>query len=138
MTSWEARPVDVDTYGTGDEEYEWSDDLMKDLEIRFNKLRQFNRTLYGSHDDDLIDITMKNRDALKHDTIELIANLIYDKLTLSFNDTRKRLGIKKGIPITEPIRKYDNFDLEDDGTLSYVTKRTVIDLGNINERLKSP
>ena len=95
MTSWEPEPVDVDTYGTGDEEYEWSDDLMKDLEIRFNKLRQFNRTLYGSHDDDLIDITMKNRDALKHDAIELIANQIYDRLTLSFNDTRKRLGIKK-------------------------------------------
>ena len=136
MTSWE--PVDVDSYGTGDEEYEWSDDLMKDLEIRFNKLKQFNRTLYGSHDDDLIDITIKNRDALKHDTTELIANQIYDKLTILFNGTRKRLGIQKGIPIAEPIRKYDNFELEDDGKLSYVTKRTVIDLGNINERLKSP
>ena len=111
---------------------------MKDLEIRLNKLRQFNRTLYGSHDDDLIDITTKNRNALKHDTIELIANQIYDKLTISFNDTRKILGIKKGIPIAEPIRKYDNFDLEDDGTLSYISKKTVIDLGNINERLKSP
>ena len=90
MASWEPESVDVDTYGTGDEEYEWSDDLMKDLEIRFNKLRQFNRTLYGSHDDDLIDITTKNRDTLKHDTIELIANQIYDKLTISFDDTRKR------------------------------------------------
>ena len=40
-------------------------------------------------------MTMKNRDALKHDAIELIANQIFDKLTLSFNDTRKRLGIKK-------------------------------------------
>ena len=111
---------------------------MNDLEIRFNKLRQFNRTLYGSPDDDLIDITMKNRDALKCDTIELVANQIYDKLTISFNDTRKRLGIQKGIPIAEPIRKYDNFDLEDNGELSYISKRTVIDLGNINARLKSP
>ena len=60
MASWEPDEIDVNTYGTGDEEYEWSDDLMKDLEIRFNKLRQFNRTLYGSHDDDnLIDITTK-------------------------------------------------------------------------------
>ena len=138
MTSWEPESVDVDIYDTGDEGYEWSDDLMKDFEIRFNKLRQFNRTLYGSHDDDLIDITTKNRDALKHDTIELIANQICDKLTIPFNDTRKRLGIQKGIPIAEPIRKYDNFDLEDDGTLSYISKKTVIDLGNINERLKSP
>ena len=111
---------------------------MKDLEIRFNKLRQFNRALYGSHDDDLTDITTKNRDALKHDTIELIVNQIYDKLTISFNDARKRLSIKNGIPIAEPIRKYDNFDLEDDGELSYVSKKIVIDLGNINERLKSP
>ena len=136
MASWE--PVDINLDGTGDEEYEWSDDLMNDLQIRFNKLRQFNRTLYGSHDDDLIDITTKNKDALKRDTIELVANQIYDKLTISFNDTRKRLGIQKGIPTAEPIRKYDNFDLEDDGELSYVSKRTVIDLGNINERLMSP
>ena len=111
---------------------------MKDLQIRFNKLGQFNRTLYGSHADDLIDITTKNRDVLKHDNIELIANQIYDKLTISFNGTSKRLGIKKGIPMAEPIRKYNNFDLEDDGTLSYVSKKTLIDLGNINERLKSP
>ena len=94
--------------------------------------------MYGSHDDYLIDITTKSKDILKHDTIELIANQIYDKLTISFNGTRKRLGIQKGTPTAEPIRKYDNFDLEDDGTLSYVTKRTVIDLGNINERLTSP
>ena len=111
---------------------------MKDLKIRFNKLRQFNRTLYGSHENDLIDITLKNKDAFKRDTIELVANQIYDKLTISFNDTRKRLGIQKGIRIAEPIRKYDSFDLEDDGELSYVSKKTVIDLGNINEGLKSP
>ena len=64
-------------------------------------------------------------------------NQIYDKLTISFNDTRKILGIQKGLPIAEPIRKYDNFDPEGDGELSYISKRTVIDLGNINERLKS-
>ena len=113
MASW--KPVDIDRYKISDEEHEWSDHLMNDLETRFNKLRQFNRTLYRSHDDDLIDITTKNKDALKRDTIELIANQIYDKLTISFNDTRRRLGIKKGVPIAEPIRKYDNFDLEDDG-----------------------
>ena len=51
-----------------------------------------------------------------------------------FNNNRKRFGIRKGEPI-DPIRNYDNFKLADDGTLSYVYKRTVIDLGNINERL---
>ena len=38
----------------------------------------------------------------------------------------------------KPLRKYDNFKLADDGELTYVYKRTVIDLGNINERLKAP
>ena len=46
--------------------------------------------------------------------------------------------MKKGIPITEPIKNYNNVELEDNGELSYVSKRTVIDLGNMNERLKSP
>ena len=41
MSSWEPDKIDFDIYGPGDEEYEWSDDLIKDLEIRFNKLRQF-------------------------------------------------------------------------------------------------
>ena len=111
---------------------------MNDLEKRFEELRQFNKTLNESRDEDLINITTVTRDALKHDTIELVANRIYDKLTISFNNTRKILGIEKGIPIVEPIRNYDNFKLGDDGEVSYVYKRTVIDLGNINERLKSP
>ena len=40
--------------------------------------------------------------------------------------------------IVKPIRNYDSFKLGDDGEISYVYKRTVIDLGNINERLKTP
>ena len=48
------------------------------------------------------------------------------------------MAYKKGEPVLNPIRKYDNFKLADDGKISYVHKRTVIDLGNINERLKSP
>ena len=38
----------------------------------------------------------------------------------------------------DPIRKYDNFKLADYGSLTFVYKRTVIDLGNINEGLKAP
>ena len=55
-----------------------------------------------------------------------------------FNDTIKRLGIHKGEPVVDPIRNYDSFKLADDGALTCVDKRTVIDLGNINERLKTP
>ena len=49
---------------------------MSDLEIRFKQLRQFNRTLNENHDEDLIGMTEKTKDALKRDTIELVANQI--------------------------------------------------------------
>ena len=83
-------------------------------------------------------MTAKTKYALKHDTIELVANQIYDKLIAMFNNNRKRFGIQKREPVLNPIRKYDNFKLADNGKISYVHKRMVIDLGNINERLKSP
>ena len=68
----------------------------------------------------------------------MVANQIYDKLTILLNDTRKKLGRKRGIPIIDPIRNYDNFKLADDGEISYIHKNMVIDLVNINERLKAP
>ena len=83
MDSWE--PADIYHDEIADEDFKWSDDLINDL--RFNKLRQFNRILYGSHVEDLIDITTNTKDTLKRDTIELVANQIYDKLTISFNPT---------------------------------------------------
>ena len=55
-----------------------------------------------------------------------------------FNNDRKRFGIQGGEPIIEPMRKYRNFKLTKNGKLSYIYKRTVIDLGNINNRLKAP
>ena len=111
---------------------------MNDLERRFNQLRQFNEPLDESTDEDLINITTSAKDAMKRDTIELVANQIYDKLSILLNNDRKRFGIQGGEPILEPIRKYDKFKLADDGALTYIYKRTVIDLGNINERLKTP
>ena len=51
--------------------------------------------------------------------IELVANRIYDKMTKLFNDSRQRLGIKGGANIEEPIRNYDNFDLDDSGKLNF-------------------
>ena len=41
MDSWE--PVDIDHDGTGDEEYEWDDNVMNDLGKKFEELRQYNR-----------------------------------------------------------------------------------------------
>ena len=55
MASFE--PVDIDRDGLGDEDYRWDDDVVKDLELRFNKLRKFNETLNESTDEDTIDMT---------------------------------------------------------------------------------
>ena len=136
MASFE--PVDIDRDGLGEAYDKWDDDIVKDLELRFNKLREFNETLNESTDEDTIEITEKAKNALKHDTIELVANQIYDRLTIFFNNDRKRFGIQGGEPIIDPIREYRNFKLTKNGKLSYVYKRTVIDFGNINNRLKAP
>ena len=136
MASWE--PVDIDRDDMGDEDYKWDDDVIKDLELRFNKQREFNETLNESTNEDTIEMTVKAENALKRDTIELVANQIYDRLTNFFNNDRKRFGIQGGEPIIEPIREYQNFKLTKNGKLSYKYKRTVIDFGNINNRLKAP
>ena len=127
MTSFE--PVDIDYDKIGEEGDKWDDDFMNDLEIRFNKLRGFDETLNESTDEDTIEMTEKTKYALKHDTIELVANQIYDRLTILFNNDGKRFDIKKGELVLNPIRKYENFKLPDDGELTYVYKRMVIDLG---------
>ena len=136
MATWEPEGIDYDKIG--DEDYKWDDDVIKDLELRFNKLRKFNETLNESTNEDTIEITEKATNALKRDTIELVANQIYDRLTIFFNNDRKRFGIQGGEPIIDPMREYQNFKLNKNGKLSYVYKRTVIDFGNINDRLKSP
>ena len=136
MATWE--PVDTDYNKIGGEDYKWDDDVIKDLELRFNTLREYNETLNESTDEDTIEMTEKTKDALKRDTIELVANQIYDKLTIFFNNDRKRFGIQGGEPIIEPMREYRNFKLSKNGKLSYKYKRTVIDLDNINEKLKAP
>ena len=136
MATWEPDKIDYDKIE--DEDYKWDDDVIKDLELRFNKLREFNETLNESTDESTIEMTAKNKDALKRDTIELAANQIYDKLTIFFNNDRKRFGIQGGEPITEPLREYRNFKLAKNGKLSYKYKKIVFEFGNINDRLKSP
>ena len=136
MASWE--PVDIDIADRDDiEDNSWDENAMNDLQKRYEELRQFNKTLETSPITIEGDILIE-RKKLKKDTIELIANQIYDRLTKLFNDGSKRLGIKGGKPIAEPIRNYDKFELADDGALSYKYKGTLIDLGNINDDLKPP
>ena len=83
-------------------------------------------------------MTEKAKDALKRDTIELVVNQIYDRLTIFFNNDRRRFGIQGCEPIIDLIREYRNFKLTKNGKLSYIYKRMVIDFGNINNRLKAP
>ena len=136
MASFE--PVDTDYDKIGDEDYKWDDDVIKDLELTFNKLREFDETLNESTDEDTIEMTEKTKNALKRGTIELAANQIYDRLTIFFNNNRKRFGIQGGEPIIYPIREYRNFKLTKNGKSSYVYIKTLIDFGNINNRLKAP
>ena len=135
MASW--KPIDISQFDGDDIEDvydDWDDDFKNDLEARYNKLRKFDETLNESTDEDTIEMTEETKYSLKRGTIEMIANQIYDRLTLLFNNVRKRLGIKGAIPI-ELIRNYDNFKPADNGEITFVDKRTVTDLGNFNERL---
>ena len=136
MASWE--PDEIDYNKIEDEDYKWDDDVIKDLELRFNKLKELNETLNESTDEDTIEMTEKTKNALKRGTIELAVNQTYDRLTIFFNNDRKRFGIQGGKPIIDPIREYQKFKLTKNGKLSYKYKKTVIDFGNINNRLKAP
>ena len=138
MATWEPDIDPFDRDEIGEEDYKWDDDVMKDLELKFNKLREYNETLNESTDVETMEMMWKTKDALKRDTIELFANQIYDKLTIFFNNDRKRFGIQGGKPIINPVREYQNFKVTKNGKLSYKYKKTVIDFGNINNRLKTP
>ena len=110
MATWE--PIDITHFEHDDIEDaydDWDNDFKNNLEVRFIRLRKFNETLNESTDEDTIEMTEKTKDAFKRCTIELIVNQIYDRLTLSFDNTTKRLGIQKGEPIVKPIRNYDSF-----------------------------
>ena len=110
----------------------WERDMTSGM---MNKLREFDETLNENIDEGTIETTEKAKNELKRDTIELVANQIYDRLTIFFNNYRKDLEyIEGGKHITEPIREYRNFKLTKNGKLSYVYKKTVIDFGNINNR----
>ena len=91
-------------------------------------MARFNARLETSPDKDVGNITLEKR-KVKEDTIELVSNQIYDKITKLFNERRKRLGIKGGANIVEPIRDYDSFDIDDNGNLTFIPKNEIIGLG---------
>ena len=93
MDSWE--PVDIDRDEIADEDVKWDDDVMNDLEKRFEELRQYNRNFNESHDEATREDASIYVDMTRNDTEELVANEIYDKLTILFNNKRKNLVYKK-------------------------------------------
>ena len=136
MATWE--PVDIDHDDMGEEYDTWDDHVMNDLQSRYEELRQFNIKYNKSCDEAIREEALTLAEAMRNDIEELVANQIYDKLTIMFNKARERLGIENGTPIEEPSIKYNSFKLADDGSLTFVYKRTFIDLGNINNRIKPP
>ena len=136
MATWEP---DIDPFDRDEiEDDRWDENVMNDLQKRYEELRQFNIKYNKSRDKDTREETSIFIDSTRNDIEEFTANQIYDKLTTMLNNNRKRLGIRKGYPVLDPIRKYDNFKLADDGSLTFVYKKIVIDLGNINKKLKAP
>ena len=55
MATWDS--VDFDRNDMGEEYDKWDDHVVKDLEVRFNKLRGFDETLNESTDEDTIEMT---------------------------------------------------------------------------------
>ena len=136
MATWEPEGIDIaDRDGLGDEDDSWDEYAMNDLQNRYEELRQFNIKYNKSRDEAAREEELNLAEVTRHDIEELVANQIYDKLTIMFNKARERLGIDNGTPIEEPSIKYDSFDA---GSLTFKYKRTVIDLGNINKRIKPP
>ena len=108
------------------------------MERKLEELRRFNATLEASSVDDVEKNITFDKLRLKKDMMQLVTNQIYDKRTKLFNDTRRRLGIKGGASIEEPVRNYDNFHLDDNGNLTFTYKNKVINFGNIKEGLIPP
>ena len=96
MASW--KPVDIDYDEIGEEDDKWDDDVVKDLESRFEILRQGIRKLSESRDKATREEALIFVDVTRHDVEVLVANQIYDKLTILFNNTRKKLGIQNVKP----------------------------------------
>ena len=112
-----SEPVDIDLDEMADEDVKWDEYVVNDLQKRFEEIRQFSIKYNESGNESTREETLDFIDNTRHDIEELVANQIYDKLTILLNNTRKKFGIEKGRPI-DPFRKYDNFKLADDGELT--------------------
>ena len=111
MATWEPEGIDIaDRDGLGNEDDNWDEYAMNDLQKRYEELRQFNIKYNKSRDKATREETSIIIDSTRNDIEELVANQIYDKLTNIFNKARERLGIENGTPVEEPSVKYNSFN----------------------------
>ena len=97
MVSWEPVEIDpTDRDGIGEEDDKWDDGKINELEAKLKELRRLNAKLEESPDKDEDNNISLEKRKLRKNTIELMSNKMYDKITKLFNDRRKRLGIKGG------------------------------------------
>ena len=112
MATWEPEGIDIaDRDGLGEDD-NWDEHAMNDLQNRYEELRQFNIKYNKSRDEVAREEVLNLAEVTRHDIEELVANQIYDKLTIMFNKARERPGINNGTPIEEPTIKYDSFKLQ--------------------------
>ena len=87
----------------GYEDDKWDVDVVNDIQKRFEELRQFDIKYNKSRNEATREVVLTFAVATRHDIEELVANQIYDKLTIMFNNARERLGIENGTPIEERV-----------------------------------
>ena len=68
---------------------------MNDSKKRFEELRQYNRDFNDSRNEATREEASIYVDVARNDIEELVANEIYDKLTILLNNTRKNLVYRK-------------------------------------------
>ena len=129
MATWDPEDIDLTGRdGLGDEDDKWDDVVVNGPQKRYEELRQFNIKNNKSRDETSREEALTLAAATRHDIEELVANQLYDKLTIMFNEARERLGIENGTPIEEPSVKYNSSKLADNGSLTFVYKRTVFEI----------
>ena len=110
MATWEPVDIDIaDRDGLGDQDDNSDEYVMNDPQKRYEELRQFNIKYNKSRDKATREEMSVIIDSTRKDIEELVANQIYDKLTIMFNKARERLGIENGTPIEEPSIRYNSF-----------------------------
>ena len=80
MATWEPEGIDIADRDDIEDD-SWNEDVMNDLQKRYEELRQFNIKYNKSRDKDTREETSIYIDATRNDIEELVANQIYDKLT---------------------------------------------------------